>query len=148
MTLLEWTKDLLKGGVELFADEKEIQSKNGAVLNRDCRKLREVSLGVISTSNAEEWYRICRLNCPVGIVIEPYYESIWTDLFNDTTALVRNALTKSLVDERSAKSASTLLSILSRRDKDHWAEQSKEKKVDLAADTPAGPMKVTFSVIE
>lgn len=146
MTLLEWTKDLLKGGVELFADEKEIQSKNGAVLNRDCRKLREVSLGVISTSNAEEWYRICRLNCPVGTVIEPYIPSVWEDLYNDTTALVRNALTKSLVDERSAKSASTLLSILSRRDKEHWAEDKGKSFTAEAKDTDGKSINLTFSV--
>ena len=146
MTLIEWVKQLLEHGVELFADEKEIQSKNGAVLNRDCRKLREVSLGVISTSNAEEWYRICRLNCPAGTVIEPYHESIWTDLFNDTTALVRNALTKSLVDERSAKSASTLLSILSRRDKDHWAEDKGKSITAEAKDTEGKSINLTFSV--
>lgn len=148
MTLLEWVKKELDNGVEVFRDEVIITAKNGSVIKRNTKSLREISLGVISTSNAEEWYRICRLNCPAGTVIEPYIPSVWEDLYNDTTALVRNALTKSLVDERSAKSASTLLSILSRRDKEHWAEQSKEKKVDLAADTPAGPMKVTFSVIE
>ena len=146
MTLVEWVKKELSNGVELFADEKEIQSKNGAVLNRDCRKLREVSLGVISTSNAEEWYRICRLNAAVGTVIEPYIDTVWEELYNDTTALVRNALTKSLVDERSAKSASTLLSILSRRDKEHWAEDKSKSITAEAKDTEGKSINLTFTV--
>ena len=148
MTLIEWTKDLLKNGVELWSDEAIITAKNGSVVKRDVKVLRAVCLGIISSNTAEEWYRLCRLNCPAGTVIEPYYESTWKELFEDTTSLVRNELTKCLLKERAAKSAQTLLNILSRRDKEHWAEQSKEKKVDLAADTPAGPMKVTFSVIE
>lgn len=148
MTLLEWTKDLLKNGVELWSDEALITAKNGSIVKRDVKVLRAVCLGIISSNNAEEWYRLCRLNCPTGTVIEPYYESTWKELFEDTTALVRNELTKCLLKERAAKSAQILLGILSRRDKDHWAEQPKEKKVDLSADTAAGPMKVTFSVVE
>ena len=122
MTLLEWTKDLLKNGVELWSDEALITAKNGSVVKRDVKVLRAVCLGIISSNNAEEWYRLCRLNCPAGTVIEPYYESTWKELFEDTTALVRNELTKCLLKERAAKSAQTLLNILSRRDKEHWAE--------------------------
>lgn len=148
MTLLEWVKKELEHGVELFSDDKIITAKNGSIIKRNTKTLRELCLGIISTSNAEEWYRICRLNAAVGTVIEPYIPSVWEELYNDTTALVRNELTKCLLKERAAKSAQTLLGILSRRDKEHWAEQPKEKKVDLSADTAAGPMKVTFSVVE
>ena len=142
MTLIEWTKDVLKDGVELWNDEK-IVSQNGATCKRNTKRLREICLGVISSNNAEEWYRICRLNSPVGTVIEPYNDT-WVELFNDVTALVRNDLTKCLLKERAAKSASTLLGILQRRDKDHWSESAKEKKVDVKGDN----LNVTFTVVE
>lgn len=142
MTLIEWVKDALKDGVELWNDEK-IVSQNGATCKRNTKRLREICLGIISSNNAEEWYRICRLNSPVGTVIEPYNDT-WVELFNDVTALVRNDLTKCLLKERAAKSASTLLGILQRRDKDHWSESTKEKKVDVKGDN----LNVTFTVVE
>lgn len=145
MTLIEWVKDALKDGVELWSDDKLVTAPNGAVLKRDTKRLREICLGVISSNNAEEWYRICRLNAPVGTIIEQYDDACWVELFNDTTALVRNDLTKCLLKERAAKSAQTLLGILQRRDKDHWSEQAKEKKVDVKTDNG---MNVTFTVVE
>lgn len=147
MTLLEWTKDLLKNGVELWSDEALITAKNGSIVKRDVKVLRAVCLGIISSNNAEEWYRLCRLNCPAGTVIEPYYESTWKELFEDTTALVRNELTKCLLKERSAKSASTLLSILSRRDKEHWAEDKGKSFTAEAKDTEGKSINLTFQVI-
>lgn len=144
MTLIEWVKDVLKDGVELWNDEK-IVSQNGATCKRNTKRLREICLGVISSNNAEEWYRICRLNSPVGTVIEPYDETVWLELFNDVTALVRNDLTKCLLKERAAKSASTLLGILQRRDKEHWSESAKEKKVDVKTGTGTD---ITFTVVE
>lgn len=128
MTLIEYVKDALKDGVELWSDDKLVTAPNGAVLKRDTKRLREICLGVISSNSAEEWYRICRLNSPVGTVIEPYDET-WVELFNDTTALVRNELTKCLLKERAAKSASTLLGILSKRDKDHWSDNAKTTQI-------------------
>ena len=148
MTLLEWTKDILKNGVELWSDEAFITAKNGSVVKRDVKVLRAVCLGIISSNNAEEWYRLCRLNCPAGTVIEPYYESTWKELFEDTTALVRNELTKCLLKERAAKSAQTLLNILSRRDKEHWSEDKGKSITAEAKDTEGKSINLTFTVKE
>lgn len=128
MNLYDWVKDALKDGVELWNDEKVVTNTQGVIIKRDTRRLREICLGVISSNTAEEWYRICRLNAPVGTVITPYID-VWEDLFNDTTALVRNELTKCLLKERAAKSAQTLLGILSKRDKDHWADTAKTTQI-------------------
>lgn len=144
--VLEWTKDTLKDGVELWNDEKII-NQNGATLKRSTRRLREICLGVISANTAEEWYRICRLNAPAGTIIEPFIEDLWIELFNDTTALVRNELTKCLLKERAAKSAQTLLGILERRDKPHWSKEQKETKVS-ATTADGTAMNVTFSIME
>lgn len=141
MNLYDWVKDALKDGVELWSNDKLV---NGTI-KRDTRRLREICLGVISSNTAEEWYRICRLNAPVGTIITPYID-VWEDLFDDTTALVRNELTKCLLKERAAKSAQTLLGILERRDKQHWSKEQKETKVSATADGAA--MNVTFSIME
>lgn len=128
MNLYDWVKDALKDGVELWSDDKLVTNAQGVTIKRDTRRLREICLGVISSNTAEEWYRICRLNAPVGTVITPYID-VWEDLFNDTTALVRNELTKCLLKERAAKSAQTLLNILQKRDKDHWSDNPKTTQI-------------------
>lgn len=144
MNLTDWVTDELKNGVELWLDEK-IVTQNGAQLKRNVKRLREICLGIISSNSPEEWYRICRLNAPVGTVIVPYDEAVWTELFNDTTALVRNELTKALLKERAAKSAQTLLSVLQKRDKEHWSDNVAKKEVNVKTNEGTN---VTFTVVE
>lgn len=144
MNLIDWVRDTLKDGVEIWNDEKIIINAQGVAIKRDTKRLREICLGIISSNNAEEWYRICRLNSPVGTVIEPY-DDRWIEMFDDTTALVRNELTKSLLKERAAKSASTLLSILAKRDKDHWSDDKAKKEVAVKS---GNGVDVTFTVVE
>ena len=123
MTLYEWVSTTLKDGPELFRTEIVTTNDKGVIIKRDITRLREISLGIISSNTPEEWYRICRLNCPVGTTIEDYSDE-WIELYNDTLALVRNSLTKSLLQERASKSAQTLFSILERRDREHWQKES------------------------
>lgn len=134
MTLLEWVKDLFKSGVELFNDEIIFTNDNGIIVKRNTKLLRELSLGIISSNDSKEWYRICRLNCPVGTIIEDYNELEWSELYDDITALVRNRLTKELLKERGSKAAQTLLNILSKRDKGHWGEEQKSTQVKATTD--------------
>lgn len=127
MTLYEWVKDLFKDGVELFEDERLI-TKNGTTIKRDCKRLKACSIGLISTSTAEEWYNICRLNCEPGTIIEPFDEH-WNSLYNDNLALVKLKLTQSLLEERFSKSAKTLLDILERRSKSEWSKDTKQTSI-------------------
>ena len=129
MTLYEWVKDLFKDGVELFSDEIFITNDKGITIKRNTKMLRELSLGIISSNDSKEWYRICRLNSPVGTIIEDYNESEWSELYDDITALVRNRLTKELLKERGSKAAQALLNILSKRDKVHWGEDTKQTSI-------------------
>ena len=129
MTLYEWVKDLFKDGVELFSDEIFITNDKGITIKRNTKMLRELSLGIISSNDSKEWYRICRLNSPVGTIIEDYNEFEWSELYDDITALVRNRLTKELLKERGSKAAQTLLNILSKRDKVHWGEDTKQTSI-------------------
>lgn len=144
MKLFDWVKDSLKNGPELFRTEVVTTNDKGVIIKRDTTRLREISLGIISSNNAEEWYRICRLYCPVGTTIEDYTDD-WCDLYNDALALVRNSLTKSLLQERASKSAQTLLSILERRDKEHWQKEAKSTTVDINKET--NDIKVRFEVV-
>lgn len=125
-TLVAWVKDVFKNReVELFEDEKTIV-KNGMTIYRDVKILHNLSLGIIAANNAEEWYRCCRLHCPVGTIIEEYNESEWNELFEDMSSLVRNSLIKTLLNERFAKSAKTLLDLMERRDKAHFAKEDQK----------------------
>ena len=144
MTLYEWVKDLFKDGVELFSDEIFITNDKGITIKRNTKLLRELSLGIISSNDSKEWYRICRLNSPVGTIIEDYNESEWSELYDDITALVRNRLTKELLKERGSKAAQTLLNILSKRDKVHWGEDTKQLKVEQKEDKS---LNITFDIV-
>lgn len=126
MTLLEWVKSVFKNNdVELFNDEKTIV-KNGMTIHRNVKNVHDLSLGIITANNAEEWYRCCRLHCPVGTIIEEFDSTVWNDLFDDVSILVRNALVKTLLNERFSKSAKTLLDLMERRDKAHFAKEDQK----------------------
>lgn len=126
MTLLEWTKDVFKNNeVELFEDEKTI-IKNGVTISRNVKNVHDLSLGIVTANDASEWYRCCRLHCPVGTIIEDFDPVVWNELFDDVSSLVRNALVKTLLKERFAKSAKTLLDLMERRDKAHFAKEDQK----------------------
>lgn len=126
MTLLEWVKDIFKNNeVELFEDKKIIIA-NGMTIHRDVKILHDLSLGIVTANDASEWYRCCRLHCPVGTIIEDFDPAVWNDLFDDVSTLVRNALVKTLLNERFSKSAKTLLDLMERRDKAHFAKEDQK----------------------
>lgn len=129
MKLLDYVKDQFKNGPELFRDEITI-AKDNAIVKRNTQRLRRMSLGLISCNNSNEWYNLCRQVCEPGTIIEDFTDE-WTYLFNDYTILVRNQLTLQLLQERREKSAKTLLDILSRRDKEHWADEKTTKSAEI-----------------
>lgn len=125
-TLITWVKDIFKNKeVELFSDEKII-IVDGMTIHRDVKILHNLSLGIVAANNAKEWYRCCKLYCPVGTIIEEFNESEWNELFEDVSSLVRNSLIKTLLNERFAKSAKTLLDLMERRDKAHFAKEDQK----------------------
>ena len=146
MTLLEWVKDIFKNKeVELFEDEKTIV-KNNMTIHRDVKILHDLSLGIVTANDASEWYRCCRLHCPVGTIIEDFDPAVWNELFYDVSSLVRNALVKTLLKERFAKSAKTLLDLMERRDKAHFAKEDQK----ISAKVTSGEQKnlsLEFTVV-
>lgn len=130
MKLYDYVKTIFENGVELFSDQQIYTNDKGVTLTRDTRRLREMSLGLISSNNAIEWYNICRLNCVPGTIIEPY-EDKWDMLYQDMLILARNCLLKALLSERDKSSAKTLLTILERRDAAKW---SQNKQVEVKSE--------------
>lgn len=122
MKLIDYVKDQFKDGPELFVDEKIITNNKGVTITRNTERLRKMSIGLVSCNNSKEWYNLCRQVCEPGTVIEDYTDE-WNQLYDDYLVLVRNTLTMRLIQERRDKGAKTLLDILTRRDREHWAEQ-------------------------
>ena len=141
-TLIKWTENIFKDGVELFEDE-HIITKNGVTIKRDCTKLHKCSIGLISADTPEAWYTVCRLNCPVGTIIEPFDER-WNSLYNDLLILTKLSLTERLVTERHNKSAKTLLDILERRAKSEWGKDNQQLKIEQKEDKS---LNITFDII-
>ena len=52
-TLYDWTKEEIKNGPELLDDEIFVKSSKGITIRRDTRRLREISLGCVSSNNAK-----------------------------------------------------------------------------------------------
>lgn len=130
MNIKDFVENETKNGIELFCDMKYIQGKNNVTLTRNTEKLRQISLGAISSNNSKEWYLVCRLNSPVGTILEDYDETYWENKYNEIVSLCRLELTKSLMTERNMKSANILLKVLEKRDRNHWADTAKQISID------------------
>lgn len=129
-TIKDWVDNETKNGIELFSDQKIILGKKGTTLTRNTEKLRQISLGAISSNDSKEWYLVCRLNAPVGTILEDYDETYWVNKYNEVVSLCRLELTKSLMSERNMKSANILLKVLEKRDRNHWADTAKQISID------------------
>jgi len=150
MTLVDYIAKLFQKGPELWEDVKTVHDPNTkATVKRDVARLRKCSLGIVACDTAEEWYRICRRECPVGTVIDAFEgdEEKWNELFHDTSVLVRAELTKSLLMERNFKSAKTLLDVLERRDKSHWSKESKRIEAEATDNDTNKTIKITLKTI-
>lgn len=149
LDILKWTIDTIKQGPELWQDYKMVADpESGATVRRDCRKLRELSLGMVSCNDSHEFYRICRHAAPVGIVLEDYDENRWHHTFEDFRALVRMELTKAMLTEDNSKKAKLLLDVLERRDAEHYAKKESGKKVEVTqTDSESKTTSITFQVV-
>lgn len=138
MDILKWVIATVKNGPELWNDYKMVADpESGATVRKDCRKLRELSLGIIGCNDSHEFYRIARHHAPAGIVLEEYDADRWFHTFEDFRALVRTELTKALLTEDNNKKAKLLLDVLERRDAEHYAKKDSGKKVEISKEGEA-----------
>lgn len=147
MTLYEYVKKLFTKGPELWVDTQTVPDpKTKATVKRDTGRLRRCSLGIVSCDSAEEWYLICRRECPAGTIIEEFEKDAekWNELFQEVRILVRADLTRSLLQERNTKGAKTLMDVMERRDKDHWAKAPKAVEASAVDESTGKTMKVSI----
>lgn len=150
MDILKWTIETFKYGPELWQDYKMVADpESGATVRKDCRKLRELSLGIVGCNDSREFYRIARHLAPVGTALEDYEEKRWFNLFEDTRALVRMELTKAMLTEDNSKKAKLLLEVLERRDAEHYAKKDSGKSVSVTqTDSDNKTTSITFKVVD
>lgn len=84
----------------------------------------DLTIGLISTNNKEEFAKLAFHYAPVGTIIEPLDD----DWYETHILLVRNLLTEKLLKDSRAKH---YLDILARRDKEHWQDLNKQKELKV-----------------
>lgn len=115
-----------------------IMGANGTLLS--VPKLNvDLTIGLISTNNKEEFSKLALHYAPLGTIVEPL-EDEW---YETHILLVRNLLTEKLLKDPRARH---YLDILSRRDADHWQDTSKQKQTSVKATTNQG-INLEFSIV-
>jgi len=107
----------------------------------------ELTYGLLSTETKEEFQKLVFHLAPVGVIID----SISTDFYEGKLLLLRNMLTRMVMEEPNHKMADRFLNILERRDKNHWAKDKKvtEIKAESVPDNNNNsPFNITFTVKE
>jgi hypothetical protein len=77
---------------------------------------------------------------PSGTVVD----EIPDEFYEGKILLLRNMLTKMLMEEPNHKMADRYLNILERRDKNHWSKESKQLKVEQKEDKN---LSITFDIV-
>lgn len=107
----------------------------------------ELTYGLLSTETKEEFQKLVFHLAPVGVIID----SISTDFYEGKLLLLRNMLTRMVMEEPNHKMADRFLNVLERRDKNHWAKDKKvtEIKAESVPDNNNNsPFNITFTVKE
>lgn len=97
----------------------------------------DLTVGLISTANKEEFKKLCFNYVPVGTIID----DIDDEWYEVKLLAVRNYLTKRLLVDRNSRH---YLDILERRDKDRWAKDPKQLKVEQKEDKN---LSITFDIV-
>lgn len=100
----------------------------------------DLTYGLISTENKEEFSKLVFHLMPTGTVVD----EIPDEFYEGKILLLRNMLTKMLMEEMNHKMADRYLQILERRDKSHWSKESKQLKVEQKEDKN---LSITFDIV-
>lgn len=100
----------------------------------------ELTYGLLSTETKDEFKKLVFHLAPVGIIVD----DISDEFYEGKILLVRNMLTKMLMEEPNHKLADRFLNILERRDKTHWSKDQKQLKVEQKEDKN---LSITFDIV-
>lgn len=134
MNLDKWVKNNFTR-IQIF---NNVELKNGMQVSNKLN--RDLTLGLLSTDNVEEWRDLCFLYAPVGTIKTDIPE----DYYADRLLLLRNELIKLLFDTDNRTLAEKYLKILEKRDKNHWADQNKTVSTSVTASTKDQTLNITF----
>lgn len=98
----------------------------------------DLTYGLLSTENKEEFQKLAFHLAPVGIIVD----AIEDDFYEGKILLLRNMLTRMLMEEPNHKLADRFLNILERRDKNHWGKEQKAFNVKQDEDNR---LNITFT---
>ena len=133
MKLSQWLEDNFKH-VTLY---KQIGTLVVPEVNID------LTVGLISTADKEEFKKLCFNFVPVGTIIDDI-EDEWYEV---KVLAVRNYLTKRLLTDKYSR---TLLDVLERRDKERWSRDKKVTEIKAESNDKSNnnPFNITFTVKE
>ena len=100
----------------------------------------DLTYGLISTENKEEFSKLVFHLMPSGTIVD----DIPDEFYEGKILLLRNMLTKMLMEEPNHKMADRYLNILERRDKNHWGKDQKQLKVEQKEDKN---LSITFDIV-
>ncbi len=106
----------------------------------------ELTYGLLSTEDKKEFQKLVFHLAPTGVIVD----TISDEFYEGKILLLRNKLTKMLMEEPNHKLADRFLNILERRDKNHWAKDKKvtEIKAESTDANNSSPFNITFTVKE
>lgn len=143
-TLNEWVQERFRN-IELSEEPiTRTVLKNGApvkITHTPSKTEVELSLGLLSTDNLEDWTRIVFHLAPTGIIVDRIDENFYRDML----LLLRKELTRLLLDSRTKVTAEKFLNILERRDKERWHVNDKKETTVAVKDND---VHLTFTVKE
>lgn len=116
-------QDYLNNNFKHITLDTLIKNPNGSIITVPQVNV-DLTIGIISTNNKEEFAKLAFHYAPAGTIIEPLED----DWYDTRVLLVRNLLTEKLLKDQRARH---YLDILSRRDKEHWQDTSKQKEVKV-----------------
>lgn len=116
-------QDYLNNNFKHITLDTLIKNPNGSIITVPQVNV-DLTIGIISTNNKEEFAKLAFHYAPAGTIIEPLDD----DWYETRVLLVRNLLTEKLLKDQRAKH---YLDILSRRDKEHWQDTSKQKELKV-----------------
>lgn len=100
----------------------------------------DLTYGLLSTENKEEFQKLVFHLAPVGIIVD----DIPTEFYEGKMLLLRNMLTRMVMEEPNHKMAERFLNVLERRDKAHWSKENKQLKVEQKEDKN---LSITFDIV-
>lgn len=100
----------------------------------------ELTYGLLSTEDYNEFQKLVFHLMPAGTVVD----NIDQEFYEGKVLLLRNMLTRMLMEEPNNKMAERYLNVLERRDKNHWGKEQKQLKVEQNADHN---LSITFDIV-